>query len=288
MTLSMTGFARSAAPTEQGELQIEIRTVNHRYLDVSCRLPEALRFLEPWLRERVRARLSRGKVDIGLRWQNSAAVAASLQINRPRLEAVYAALDEVASVVPDSQPPTRTTLLGWPGVVQEEGVDEAALQQAVAPLLELALDELQAHRQREGEAMAMAIRQRLDEIEQIVARLQQDVGGLQAHLQARLEERLARLQAELDPERLQQEVALLLQKADVAEELDRLQTHVTETRRVLTLDEPAGRRLDFLMQEFNREANTLASKASQSSYTQAAIDLKVLIEQMREQIQNIE
>lgn len=288
MTLSMTGFARSAAPTEQGELQIEIRTVNHRYLDVSCRLPEALRFLEPWLRERARARLSRGKVDIGLRWQNSAAVAASLQINRPRLEAVYAALNEVASVVPDSQPPTRTTLLGWPGVVREEGVDETALQQAAAPVLELALDELQAHRQREGEAMAVQIRQRLDEIEQIVARLQQDVGGLQAHLQARLEERLARLQAELDPERLQQEVALLLQKADVAEELDRLQTHVTEARRVLTLDEPAGRRLDFLMQEFNREANTLASKASQSSYTQAAIDLKVLIEQMREQIQNIE
>lgn len=288
MTRSMTGFARVTGQAGAGALAIEIRTVNHRYLEVSLRVPEPLRFAEPWLREEARRALGRGKVDIALKWQRESGAASPLQVDEQRLEVLRAALQKVAATIPDSRPPDRTALLGWPGVLVEPELDESAVNRDLQALFRQALEELQAHREREGAALAALIEQRLDEIEQIVAVLQSGQEELQQHLAARLQERLARLEAEVEPERLQQEVVMLLQKADVAEELDRLSAHVTEARKVMRRREPIGRRLDFLMQEFNREANTLASKASQTTFTQAAIDLKVLVEQMREQIQNIE
>ncbi len=288
MTRSMTGFARVTGQAGAGALAIEIRTVNHRYLEVSLRVPEPLRFAEPWLREEARRRLARGKVDIALRWQRDTAAAGTIRVDEQRLQGLRVALQKVAATIPDSRPPETTTLLGWPGVMEEPELDERALNQEMQALFRQALEDLQAHREREGAELATLIDQRLTEIEQIVSVLQTGQDELQALLSARLQERLERLQAEVEPERLQQEVVMLLQKSDVAEELDRLSAHVVEARKVLQRREPIGRRLDFLMQEFNREANTLASKASQTAFTQAAIDLKVLIEQMREQIQNIE
>ncbi|MCH8552453.1 MAG: YicC family protein [Natronospirillum sp.] len=288
MAHSMTGFARVTGQLAGSPLSIEIRTVNHRYLEVTPRVPEALRVAEPWLREAARQRLARGKVDVVVRWQQEGGPASDITVNLPRLQALRVALDEVAKAVPGGREPDVATLLAWPGVLAEPALEDDDLYRIVQPLFTQALDDLQAHREREGDALARSIEQRLDDIDAIVSDLRAGSANLQQHLSDRLQERLARLQAEVDPDRLQQEIALLLQKSDVAEEIDRLAAHVAETRKVLARQEPIGRRLDFLMQEFNREANTLASKASQSAFTQSAIALKVLIEQMREQIQNIE
>lgn len=292
MAFSMTGFARSELSLSRGRVSLELRTVNHRYLDLSIRLPDRLRFAEPLIREQLRSRLSRGKVDVNVRWQGAdddGVDAPPLAVRTDRLDALQVAIQQVRRTVPDCVAPDALSVLSWPGVLVEPGLEESELTSAIQTALQDALDQLEANRQREGDALAVQIEHRLADVAAVVAELRQAVPALQQHLQQRLQERLAILGAsELEPDRLAQEVAMLAQKADIAEELDRLDAHVAEARRVLGRQEPVGRRLDFLMQEFNREANTLGSKAAQSDYTQAAIDLKVHIEQMREQIQNLE
>lgn len=291
MALSMTGFARTEVALPSGRLSLEIRSVNHRYLDVTVRLPDQLRFAEPLIREHLRDQVSRGKVDVNVRWRSDddSMEAQPLDVRADRLEALQRAIQQVRRVVPESVAPDALSVLNWPGVLVQPELQESELTAAVKTATQEALDQLTANRQREGEALAAQIERRLNEVAAVVTELRQAVPSLQQHLLQRLQERLATLQANaVDPERLAQEVAMLAQKADVAEELDRLDAHVAEARQVLGRQEPVGRRLDFLMQEFNREANTLGSKAAQTDYTQAAIDLKVHIEQMREQIQNLE
>ncbi len=288
MAFSMTGFARAEESLVGGKLTLEIRTVNHRYLEVTVRLPEFIRFAEPLVRDRIRQRLSRGKVEVSARWQADPGTQTPMDVHAERLQALRQALAQVQRHVPDCQAPDALAVLGWPGVLTDAALDDDTLKSAVGDLLSDALSQLEAARQREGDDLVQSIAQRLDAVTESVASLRAAQPALQAALLAKLKERVAALGVEVEPDRLAQEVAMLAQKADVAEELDRLDTHVAETRRVLARQEPIGRRLDFLMQEFNREANTLGSKAAHTDYTQAAIDLKVHIEQMREQIQNLE
>lgn len=288
MAYSMTGFARAEHTLPTGTLSVEVKSVNHRYLEVFVRLPDAVRFAEPMIREQVRKRLSRGKLEVTVRWQRDGLAGDGMAVSDQVLAQLQHALVQVRQQVPDAPWPDALAVLQWPGVLTDADVSNDTLSTALEATLAEAMDRLRAHREREGQELALQIQQRLNQISDIVAQLRQAYPQLQAVLSERLLERVARLQADVEPQRLEQEVVMLVQKADVAEELDRLDIHVVETRQVLARREPVGRRLDFLMQEFNREANTLGSKSSNTDYTQAAIDLKVLIEQMREQIQNIE
>jgi uncharacterized protein (TIGR00255 family) len=285
MIRSMTAYASAEAVTPAGALTCELRTVNHRYLEISPRLPEDLRGFEPILRERIAARLSRGKVDVIVRRGESRGE--SLQID----SAMVTRLSELAQDMEARFPRMRiefTELLRFPGVLQHAEVEQEAQQGALLGVLDRALDALAATREREGDKLADMLRERLDGIERIVTDVRGWMPEIRTALRARLESRLADLKQPADPGRLEQELVLQVTRSDVDEELDRLSTHIAETRRVLGLKEPVGRRLDFLMQEFNREANTLGSKSVDARSTGAAVDLKVLIEQMREQVQNIE
>ena len=288
MIKSMTGFARSEADTPSGRLAWELRSVNHRYLDVSIKLPEILRVLEPIVRERAGATLKRGRLEAYLRFEATASGAVDLQLN----EALLARLVEMATTVrgraPELAPANGGDLLRWPGVVEHPQPDTQSLSAAATTLVDGALEQLRLAREREGARIRELLGERLTGIGRQVAAVREVYPeALRAHRQ-RITDRLAEIRAELDPARVEQEIVLFAQKADIAEELDRLATHVTETQRVIDGDGPAGRRLDFLMQEFNREANTLGSKAADIRITHAAVELKVLIEQMREQIQNVE
>ncbi len=287
MLRSMTAFASAEADLGQGTLAIELRSVNHRYLELGVRLPEELRALEPALRERVAAKLARGKVDLGLRYKPATAAAAALSLD----DALVGHLAETAQALAARFPQLHvefTDLLAWPGVLLQRESDPDALRTAALALLDQALDAMVEARGHEGERLGGFLRERLDAIEQLVAGVRAHLPEVRAALKARFEARLADLRQPLEPGRLEQEVVLQVQRIDVDEELDRLASHVGEARRVLGLHEAVGRRLDFLMQEFNREANTLGSKAADPRTTNAAVELKVLIEQMREQVQNLE
>jgi uncharacterized protein (TIGR00255 family) len=283
---SMTAFARETDDTGPGGLAVEIRSVNHRYLDCQFKLPEHLRGLEPGLRERLQSRLSRGKLEIMLRWQVHGGGTEGITVNQARLEALLEALRQVESTATGTRPPTSLDILHWPGVV-DTAADED-LNRRVAEMFDRALASLLEMRQREGEKLAGFIRERLTAVSAEVEKARTRMPELLAQQRQRLETRLAELDAELDTVRLEQELVIIAQKADVEEELDRLDAHVEEVLRVLDKGGPCGRRLDFLMQELNREANTLSSKSLATSTTQNAVELKVLIEQMREQIQNLE
>jgi len=287
MIQSMTAFARVDVPLGSGSLQWEIRSVNHRYLEPQIRLPDAFRDLELPLRERLRARLKRGKVDATLRVA-AAVVPANLEIDRPVLLLLLATLAALKRDAPDAAPPQALDLLRWPGVLVEPRSDSEAAKAAVTDSFERALAALEDHRRREGAMLGDLIAAKLAEIEQHVVALRRIVAGLPAQHRQRLQSRLAELAMTVDPDRLEQEVALLAQRTDVMEELDRLEIHVAEARNNLAGDGPHGRHLDFLLQELNREANTLASKSMLAETAQRAIDLKVVIEQIREQAQNIE
>ncbi|MDR5866482.1 YicC/YloC family endoribonuclease [Halomonas koreensis] len=287
MVHSMTAFSRQDRDAAWGRLQLELRSVNQRYLEPHFRLPEALRDLEPGFREALRRRLGRGKVECQLRFEPAEADA-SLAVNRPRLRALAQALDEVRTEVPEAPLPDALALLGHPGVVESAGPDLAAIKAEAQALFQAALNDLLAGRAREGDKLEALIRARLDGIREQVAEVRRLLPGILERQRAQLLERLAEMRTELDPQRLEAELVLLAQKADVAEELDRLEAHVTEVERQLGQPGPIGRRLDFLMQELNREANTLSSKSVVAESTRCAVELKVLIEQMREQIQNIE
>ena len=286
MIRSMTAYAFAETNGPVGALSCELRTVNHRYLELSPRLPDDLRAFESALRERIAARLSRGKVDLTVRLRGEARGDA-LQVNH----AVLGKLSELSMDLEARFPRLQiefTELLRFPGVLQQAEVDQDQLQDALFGVLDDALAALTATREREGAKLGAILGERLDGIERIVGEVRTWMPQIREGLRARLEQRLADLKQPADPGRLEQELVLQLTRVDVDEELDRLATHIAEARRVLGLKEPVGRRLDFLMQEFNREANTLGSKSIDARSTNAAVELKVLIEQMREQVQNIE
>jgi len=287
MIRSMTAFAACERAATGGQLSCELRSVNHRFLELSVRAPEELRSFESAFRERVAQKISRGKVDLNFRLRTVAGARAPLAVNNELLEQLALLARRHHSQFPDMNI-DFIELLRYPGVVEEAELDQAGLQAEAMALLDQTLAEFVAAREREGASLAAVMRERLDGIERIAGQIRQWLPDIRAALRAKLDARLADLKLPLDPGRLEQEVVLNLQKIDVDEELDRLGSHVAEARRVFGLPEAVGRRLDFLMQEFNREANTLGSKSVDSRTTQAAVELKVLIEQLREQVQNLE
>ena len=291
MTSSMTGFASVRQSTRWGNLSIEIRSLNHRYLETFVRLPEELRFAEPAIRERISGTVKRGKVEVTVRLKASDIRDAEvhLSLNQSLARQLAQAADAAVEHFPNAAPARLSDWLAWPGMVASEEADYTALAQELDAAMTQATNELNAFRQREGEKLAAVIEERLNGVEELAAALAEQLPEIRLHQRTRLEERLAALtETALDPGRLEQELVIILQKLDVDEELDRLAAHISEVRRTLKQNKPKGRRLDFLMQEFNREANTLGSKSVSESMSRTAVDMKVLIEQMREQIQNIE
>jgi uncharacterized protein (TIGR00255 family) len=289
MIQSMTGFASVECLYEFGRLTWELRSVNHRYLEVGFRVPEEFRSLEPDIRRILGKHLSRGKVDANLRFQPSAeAASSSLVLNRKLLDRLLQLQAEASAAAGIEQQPDAQALMRWHGVIEEQAADPQPLHEAALDLLAEAAAGLQSSRTREGEQMDAAIRERLDSIETHVAQVREWLPEIREGLRQKLLSRVEDLKQPLEPGRLEQEIAFLAQKIDVDEELDRLAAHVKEARLVLERKDPVGRRLDFLMQEFNRESNTLSSKSVDNRTTQAAVELKVAIEQMREQVQNIE
>ncbi|HTO17876.1 MAG TPA: YicC/YloC family endoribonuclease [Pseudomonas sp.] len=287
MVHSMTAFARSERAGAYGTLSWELRSVNHRYLEPHLRLPDSFRDLEGPVREALRQGLSRGKVECTLRF-TEAGSGQTLQVDRERAAQLITAAEEVAALIRQPAPINPLEVLGWPGVLVGDAADPQALNAAALELFGEALAQLREGRAREGAELARLLEERLDAIRAEVATLREQVPQMLGLQRQKILDRFAELRLEADSQRLEQELVMLAQKSDVAEELDRLNTHVGEVRRVLKSGGAAGRRLDFLMQELNREANTLGSKAYDPRSTQAAVNLKVLIEQMREQVQNIE
>lgn len=287
---SMTAFARREAQEAFGHLSWELRSLNHRYLEISPHLPEDLRSLEPELRARVGDRLGRGKVDCTLKFRPTQGEAGTeLSLNRSQAEQLVSVHAELARLLGYAdQQPSASELLRWPGVVQEAEPDLAPVRQRALGLLDDALDDLLATREREGARLAEMVLDRLQRLEVELEKVRDMLPEVRQAFRDRLRSKLDEVAGELEPGRLEQELALFAQKMDVDEELDRALTHATEIRRVLEADEPVGRRLDFLMQELNREANTLGAKSVDPRLSQAAVEMKVLIEQMREQVQNIE
>ncbi|MGA7802496.1 MAG: YicC/YloC family endoribonuclease [Gammaproteobacteria bacterium] len=288
MIRSMTAFARSERRGEWGQLTWELRSVNHRYLEVSLRFPEELRSLEQVVRERVSARIRRGKVECNLRFRPDPAATPEIVLNGEYLDRLLQACGGVEGRLPRAAPVNPVDLLRWPGVVSEAERDLGAVMEEALAGLDAALAEMVATREREGEQIAGWLLSRCEAIDTQAVEVRERLPAIRDRLRERMLSRLAEIAVEADPGRLEQELALQAQKMDVDEELDRLSGHVAEVRRVLTRDEPVGRRLDFLMQELNREANTLGSKSVDADTTRAAVELKVLIEQMREQVQNAE
>ncbi|HGG58804.1 MAG TPA: YicC family protein [Gammaproteobacteria bacterium] len=287
MISSMTGFARAELESETGKLTIELRSVNHRYLDLSVRMPDVLRRFETRVREILRQQLSRGKVECNIHFAASASPE-GLLIDEARARALIQSLEQVRGWIAEPAPVTAETVLNWPGVISEDLPDEKAMLEALESALGQALDRLTRMRREEGERLRGIIESRLEKVADTVKSVRRRRPDVLARVRQKLLDRLAGLDAQADPGRLEQELAFIAQKLDVDEELDRLDSHVQATRETLHRPEAIGRRLDFIMQEFNREANTLSAKSADAETTAAAVELKVLIEQMREQVQNIE
>ena len=288
MIRSMTAFASAESATPWGQFACELRSVNHRYLELSVRLPEEFRALEPRLRELVAQRMSRGKLELSLRWKRAQNAAVSLNLNEALAKELARVARELATHAPDLAPGTRFEALAWPGMIVEPEVDAAGQNEAWVSLLNGVLEAFLAARVREGDRLAVFLRERLDGIARTIDDVRAWMPEIRVTQKQRLDARVAELRQGADPARLEQELVLVLSKLDVDEELDRLASHVSEARAILDRPEPAGRRLDFLLQEFNREANTLGSKSVDQRTTRASVELKVLIDQIREQVQNIE
>lgn len=291
MIRSMTAFSSGERATQWGTLSCELRSVNHRFLEIGLRLHDDLRALEPVLRERIASRIARGKLDLSLRLRAPEGEG-GLQVNPSRLRELSEIAIDLTARFPGLQT-DLTDLLNFPGVLQAPAADAAALQAQAIAVLDDVLDEFVASREREGAKLAAVIGERIDGIARIAADVRALMPAIRTGQRQKLEARLADVAqsagtGQFDSSRLEQELVIWLQKLDVDEELDRLDAHVSEARRVLKLSEAVGRRLDFLLQEFNREANTLGSKSVDARSSGAAIELKVLIDQVREQIQNIE
>lgn len=287
MIRSMTAFAGRDTQGEWGVLTCEIRTVNHRYLEPSFRLPEALRELENGFREQLRTKLRRGKVDVALRFQ-STDTSPRLEIDEAMAHAVNEAANHINCILDNPAHLNALDLLRWPGVLVSAEQDYSGARTAAEGLFADTVAELVSVREREGERLRPMFDERLITMGTLVASVRALMPALLEAREEALRNRFEQAKVELDPDRLTQEMVMLAQKSDVAEELDRLDAHIQEVTHVLQSDEAIGRKLDFLMQELNREANTLSSKSIDARVTRAAVDLKVLIEQMREQVQNVE
>ena len=287
MPRSMTAFARNTTDFPWGSVTCELRSVNHRFLETGFRLPETLRQVEMSLREIARKKLSRGKVDCSIQLafnSTDATVSADLTLAKQYIELAQqlaAQIDNPAAISP-------LDIMRWPGVLKEQNVESEHLQTAAIETFKLTVSQLLEGRQREGDKLADMIEQRLVGIQEQTTIVRENLPDILAHQRMRLEEKMADMKSQLDESRLEQEMVIIANRTDVDEELDRLDVHIAEIRRVLQSSDSIGRRLDFLMQELNREANTLGSKSIAGVTTQASVELKVLIEQMREQIQNLE
>jgi uncharacterized protein (TIGR00255 family) len=287
MIASMTGFARRELTGTYGTLTCELRSVNHRYLEPGFRLPEELRPLESELRQQLSKHLKRGKVDCTVHLRNAQAAERELKVDAGALERVAHGLRQVLQALPKAEI-DAIEVLRWPGVIEATAQDSEVLLGAGRTLFQQTLDDMGAMRLREGKRLFELLEQRCAGLATLVTQVRGRLPEIQARVRTRLHERVAELLSTVDRDRVEQEIVLQLQRLDVAEELDRLTGHIEETRRVMGGGEAAGRRLDFLMQELNREANTLASKSQDLDTTRLTVDMKVLIEQMREQVQNIE
>ena len=288
MIKSMTAFARVQQSEKFGTLTWELRSVNSRYLDINCRLPEDFRAQESRIRESINKRIQRGKIECGLRFAPEVTAETEIKVNATLVKSLIDACQQINTRLHQPSEINPVDILSWPGVVSEAEQDFKAIYAASEQLLQQALDELVENRLREGERMRELLQNRCSSMQDIVGDVRQQLPQIQQRYREKLTARLEELNTAVDQDRLEQELVFLAQKMDVDEELDRLSAHLTELCQVLDRDEAVGRRLDFLMQELNREANTLGSKSADISTTQASVELKVLIEQMREQIQNIE
>lgn len=287
MPRSMTAFARNTVDFSWGSVSCELRSVNHRFLETGFRLPETLREVEMQLREIARKKLTRGKVDIALQVafnNNDATVSADMVLAKRYI----AIAEQMANELQSPAPISPLEIMRWPGILRDQDVESERLHKAAVQTFNETVDQLLEGRQREGDKLGEMIEQRLCGIEAQVIIVRENLPAILEHQRTRLNEKLESLRAQVDEDRLEQEMVIISNRADVDEELDRLEAHISEIRRVLGSKESIGRRLDFLMQELNREANTLGSKSIAGITTQASVELKVLIEQMREQIQNIE
>lgn len=288
MISSMTAFSRKEQHQDWGSLTWEVRSVNHRYLEPSFKMPESLRHIESQLREQLKKHTKRGKFDCALKFTPQASRSSELNINSEMLAELLGAVDKLDHKHKHMTKLNPLEVLQWPGLLQESADDSDQIAKVARDLFKATLLELTSTRQREGTELAAFIVQRLDAIDIQVKELRRRLPEILGNQRQRLLKKLEEIAAELDVERLEQELVYAAQKADVDEELDRLDTHINEVRRILKKGGSCGRRLDFLMQELNREANTLSSKSLTADTTLSAVELKVLIEQMREQVQNIE
>lgn len=284
----MTGFGRVEVELSSFQLQWEVRSVNHRYLDVQFKLPEGFRAIEQELRQIVTAGARRGKVDVSLSINRTAEQAGATKLNLIVSRQIIEHLETLAKEMKNPAPISPVAVLRWPGVLSEEEIDSQTIVPRAIESLQSAIGALCDSRAREGEKIQVMLEQRCVEIDSLVDKVRRRLPDVLIEIRQRLQQRVDSLNAQVDNDRLEQEIVILAQKLDVSEELDRLNAHVNEVRSTFTSNEPIGRRLDFLMQELNREANTLGSKSADSETTQQAVDLKVLIEQMREQVQNVE
>jgi uncharacterized protein (TIGR00255 family) len=284
----MTAFASSDTDTRYGQIHCELRTVNHRYCDISIRLPERFRFTENQLRSLLGKNINRGKVECTINYKKTSLESSAVQINEQAVNAILTSTAKIEAMMTSPKPFSALDILSFPGAQQEPEIDSEQLQQALAQVLDLAIIDLLKMRQREGQQLSLLMQQRCQQMQILAEQAKKRMPEVLQLIRERIIQRIETLVAEPDFDRIEQEMVLLTQKLDVAEELDRLETHITEVSNVLQQDQPVGRRLDFLMQEMNREANTLGSKSADKAMTQYSIELKVLIEQMREQVQNIE
>jgi len=284
----MTAFASGEIEIDNLTVNCELRSVNHRYCDISLKLPDRLRFSEVDIRAAMTSLLKRGKIECSLSYKKQSVQQQKITINEEAVKSLLAATSKIEDLMHNGRPFTAFDILNYPGIQQEPETNKEALLQGINTVVEEALEQLVAAREREGAQLEILITQRCEKIRLLVETANKIMPGVLEGIRTKIKTRLTELVEDPDFDRLEQEMLFLTQKLDVAEELDRLDTHVKEVLNVLTKQEPIGRRLDFLMQEMNREANTLGSKSADKEMTQISIDLKVLIEQMREQIQNIE
>ena len=287
MIRSMTAFADGEIEADNLIILCELRSVNHRYSDVSVKLPERLRFAEIDVRRIISEKLKRGKIECALNYKKQVS-AQAFAVNTELVDKLLSATAEIEQRMANPQAFSALDVLAFPGVQQENETDKDLIRAKITSLLEATVEKMLATRSREGQQLAVLVLDRCQKIKQLVELAHKRLPEVLKNLRSKLTARVVELVAEPNFDRLEQELVLLAQKLDVAEELDRLDTHVAEVMHTLKQSEPSGRRLDFLMQEMNREANTLGSKSADREMTQISIDLKVLIEQMREQIQNIE
>ncbi len=288
MMVSMTAYGREQADGEWGQASCEIRTVNHRYLETSIRLPEELREFEQAVREKVSTRLNRGKVDCIIRYQRATVSMGPLMVDQDLSGRLMEAAEGISARLNNPAAINPFDILAWPGMIKQAPANPNRVGDTILELVERTLNRVVDTRRREGDKIAVMLEQRCAAMSQTIAGVRENLADIMAARGEKLKARANALAQEVDHDRLELELLILAQKYDVAEELDRLEMHMQEVNRIIGRQGPVGRRLDFLMQELNREANTLGAKSADISINQAAMDLKVLIEQMREQIQNIE